>query len=128
MKILDIKLLIVIGISFFGMVLVLSGCGGGNGNKTAALPPAADISGRWTGSTSDSSDTGSLEFLFVQSGSKITGTSNTLGSISGSLHHRTLTIDGTDFVGYLADDNETIRATYTAVSGAPITATITKED
>jgi len=112
-----------------GASLIMGGCSD-NENKNTVSAPAANISGRWTGSSTDSSDTGttSVEFLFIQSGSKINGTSSFLGTIEGSLYGRTLTIDGTDLVGYLADDNETIRGTYTTTSGSPTTFSITKDD
>ena len=108
--------------------LVISGCNGDDDDTSA---PAMDLSGSWSGTISDSGDTGtgsSINFLFIQSGSTITGTASFLGPIEGTLSGRTLHLEGGDLVGYLADDNETINGTYTSTAGDPTIFTVTKQD
>ena len=105
--------------------MFLGGCNGGNNDLSW---PAADISGTWTGTFTESDSETSISFLFMQSGPKITGTATFMGRIEGSFHGRTLTIEGTDLVGYLADDFATIRGAFTTAAGTPALFTITKDE
>jgi len=103
--------------------MLLTGCG----SDSTGNWPAADISGEWTGAYTESGSETSITFLFIQSGPTLTGTASFMGSIKGAFHGRTLTIDGSDLVGYLADDFATIRGSFTTAAGKPAVFTITKD-
>lgn len=95
-------------------------------------PPATDISGRWTGTSSDSSDTGSggtaLEFTFYQAGNHLSGTASFLGPINGSISARHVRIEGSDFRGLLDEDLTTMRGSFTDSDGFQKLFAVTKED
>ena len=121
--------LILLSAAIACCLLVLGGCE--NDGKSVVSWPAANISGTWSGNFSTGGDTGSgtaINFLFMQTGPDITGNASFLGRINGTLHGRTLNIEGTDLVGYLADDFATIRGTFTAADGTQALFTITKDE
>ena len=95
-------------------------------------PPAMDVSGRWVGTFSDSQDTGSggtaLEFMFIQSGNHLSGTSSFLGPVNGSISGRNIRIEGSDLRGVIADDMVTIRGSFTASDGFQKLFVVSKED
>ena len=107
----------------------ISGCSDNNGTDNA---PATDVTGRWTGTFSDSQDTGTsgtaLEFTFIQSGSHLSGTSSFLGPINGSISGRNIRIEGSDLRGIIADDLVTIRGSFTDSDGFQKLFVVTKEN
>ena len=106
----------------------ICGCSDDNDPDDA---PAMDVSGRWTGTYSDSHDTGggsALEFLFSQSGNHLSGTASFLGPINGSISGRNIRIEGSDVRGVIADDLVTMRGSFTDSDGFQKLFVVTKED
>lgn len=113
--------LLAIFITMAFAVLLLPGCGDGGDNSD----PAADISGVWNGSNSEGEN---ISFMFVQSSSgSISGTASFLGTISGRMSNRTLSIEGSNLRGLLSSDNTTIRGSYTGTNGFAVNFAVARE-